>query len=425
MDSVSISFIILLILLLISALVTTLESAMFNANLHKLQSLAKKNKIFNRLIEHKKNPESFISVIVITNNFVNFLFAGLVTRIAIQYATLTNSSTDLFLLIGTLVSTIVVVIFGETVPKNIGSIIPEKILQFLFPIFIIPYYLLKPVAFILTKIVQLILKVLGIEKKDRKYFESEEELMSMIETVQKEGFIEKDEEKMILSIFEFGDTLVEEVMTPRVDVVAIDIESSLDEILDTITKSGYSRYPVYEEKIDNIIGILYLKDIMKLLVKKQQIDIRKILRPPYFVPETKRLDELFKEMQKNKMHLAIVFDEFGGFAGIVTIEDILEEIVGEIQDELEAEEKPIQKIGENAYLVSGSLPISDFNEIFSTQLSDEQASTISGLILETLGRLPNPGEEITIDKIRFIISKVGNRRIIQIKAIFKEKKEGE
>jgi putative hemolysin len=169
-----------------------------------------------------------------------------------------------------------------------------------------------------------------------------------------------------------------------------------------------------------------VKDLLKIIAKKEKIDLKKILRTPLFVPETKRVDELFKEMQKNKIQIALVFDEYGGISGLVTIEDILEEIVGEIQDEFDIEEKPVQRLGENAYLVSGAFNIDDFNEMFNVNLSGEEASTIGGLLLEHFGRLPNPGEEIIIENIKFIVSKVRNRRIVQVKAIFLEnKKEGE
>ena len=426
MSSLGVSTLIVILLLFISAVFTMLESAMFNSSLLRIQTYAKRNFLYKLILEHKRKPESFISAVVIGNNFVNFLISALITNIAIMYSKNYALSNELIVLIATIITTLLVVIFGETVPKTIGSSIPEKSLSFSFAIFLPFYYLIKPFAYILSKVSQFVLLILGIRAEEKKFFASEDEVLSMIEIGKKEGIIEREEEKMIYSIFEFGDTIVKEIMTPRVDIVAIDIESEIDEILDTITKSGHSRFPVYEEKIDNVIGILYVKDLLKIIAKKEKIDLKKILRTPLFVPETKRVDELFKEMQKNKIQIALVFDEYGGISGLVTIEDILEEIVGEIQDEFDIEEKPVQRLGENAYLVSGAFNIDDFNEMFNVNLSGEEASTIGGLLLEHFGRLPNPGEEIIIENIKFIVSKVRNRRIVQVKAIFLEnKKEGE
>ncbi|MGC9099954.1 MAG: hemolysin family protein [Caldisericum sp.] len=426
MSSLGLSIILIIVLLFFSAIFTMLESAMFNSSLLRIQTAAKRNFIYKLILEHKKRPENFISAVVIGNNFVNFLISALITNIAVIYSNKFGFSNEIVILLATITTTLIVVIFGETVPKTIGSTIPEKSLGATFTIFLPFYYILKPFAFILSKISEFILFIFGIKAGEKRFFESEDEVISMIELGKREGLIEHEEEKMIYSIFEFGDTIVKEIMTPRVDIVAIEIESDLDEILDIITKSGHSRLPVYEEKIDNVIGILYVKDLLKVIAKKEKPDIRKILRAPFFVPETKRVDELFKEMQKNKIQIALVFDEYGGVSGLVTIEDILEEIVGEIQDEFDIEEKPVQRLDDNAYLISGAFNIDDFNEMFNVQLSGEEASTIGGLLLEHFGRLPNPGEEIIIDNVKFIVSKVRNRRIVQVKVIFvEERKEGE
>ncbi|BAL80947.1 hemolysin family protein [Caldisericum exile] len=426
MSSLGLSTVAVIILLLFSAVFTMLESAMFNSSLIRIQTLSKKNFIYKLLLEHKKRPENFISAVVIGNNFVNFLISAVITNIAVIYSNKYGLSNEIVVLIATIITTLLVVIFGETIPKTIGSALPERSLGPTFSVFLPFYFILRPLAYVLSKISQFLLFVLGIKTSEKKFFESEEEVMSMIELGKKEGLIEREEEKMIYSIFEFGDTIVKDIMTPRVDIVAIDIESNLDEILDLITKSAHSRFPVYEEKIDNVIGILYVKDLLKVIAKKEKPDIKKILRAPFFVPETKRVDELFKEMQKNKIQIALVFDEYGGISGLVTIEDILEEIVGEIQDEFDIEEKPVQRLSDHAYLVSGTFNIDDFNEMFNVQLTGEEASTIGGLLLEHFGRLPNPGEEVMIENIKFIISKVRNRRIVQVKAIFiKDMKEGE
>jgi len=419
------SIILVLILICLSAVFTALESALFNSNPIRLEAFAKKNIIYRWILRHKKMPESLISTIVIGNNFVNFLTSAVITNLAVIYANRYQYNSEVSVLVATVITTLLIVIFGETIPKNIGSILEEKSLLYTYPIFLPFYYILKPFAILLSRFSGLIMRLIGLKYTEKKMFESEEEVMSMIEIGRNEGIIESEEEKMIYSIFEFGDTIVKEIMTPRIDIIAIDVELPFEEALQTIINSGHSRFPVYEEKIDNIIGILHLKDLVRVIGQKGAVDIRKMLRAPYFVPESKRVDELFKEMQKNKIQIALVFDEFGGISGLVTIEDILEEIVGEIQDEFDVEEKQFQKIGENAYLVHGTLNIDDFNEIFNTQLTSEESSTIGGLLLEHFGRLPNPGEERQIGNIRFIISKVHKRRIWEIKVILLKERTGE
>lgn len=420
-----ISYIILLfILLLLSALFTAFESAVFNSSSVKLRSKYKHSHIATKIIEFKKHPEKFISSVVVANNFVNIFFTAVMTFLAIEISAKTILSETTSVIIATIISTVIIVIFGETIPKNIGAYRPERISIILYRFLTVFWYILKPFAYILSKITKILLSLFGIKSSERKTFEGQEDVLSMIELGKEEGVIEKTEEKMIYSIFEFGDTLVREIMIPRVDMIAIDEESEYQTIAKVIVENGHSRIPVYHEQIDNIIGILYIKDFLKFnLTKKNNFNIKEIVRPAYFVPETKRVDELFGEMQKNKIQIAMVFDEYGGISGLVTLEDILEEIVGEIQDEYEVENKMLQKIGENVYLASGTLSIEEFNEAFGTNFSDEEASTIGGLVLEKLGRLPTPGEEIKMENVRFIISKIRDRRIIQVKAILKEKEE--
>ncbi len=329
------------------------------------------------------------------------------------------------MIVATIIATLVIVLFGETVPKSIGVYLPEKSSMKLYYPFMLFWFLFYPLALALSHITNGFLKLFHIKKRGKRIFDTQEEMLSMLEIGKEEGIIEKTEQKMIFSIFEFGDTLVREVMTPRVDIISLSVESTLDDVLKCIMNSNHSRIPIYENNIDNIIGILYIKDLFKIFSAKTEktTDLQSILRNAYFVPETKRVDELFNEMQKNKIQIAMVFDEYGGLSGLITIEDILEEIVGEIQDEYEVEEKTSQKIGENAYLISGTLEVEDFNEHFNANFSDEEATTIGGIILEKLGRLPNPGEEISINKFKFIISKIRNRRIVQVKVIVKSGEE--
>lgn len=415
---------ILFILLVLSAMFTAFEAAIFNSSTIKLKSGEKKKHIAKKIIDFKKNPERIISSIVLGNNFANIFFTSILTILVVEYTSRYNLSGSIQVVIATVISTLVIVVLGETVPKNIGSFFPEKTSLVLYSIFSIFWFILYPFSYILSKIGMGLLRILGIRTKEKKTFERQEDVLKMIEIGKEEGVIEKNEEKMIYSIFEFGDTLVREIMTPRVDIVAADDESEIETIKQIIIESGHSRIPIYHEKIDEVIGVLYVKDLLKIQFEGKRIDdLKGILRQAYFVPETKRVDELFAEMQKSKFQLAMVFDEYGGVSGLVTLEDILEEIVGEIQDEYEKENKQIQKIAENAFLVLGATTIEDFNEKFGTDFSDEEASTVGGLILEKLGRLPNLGEEIRIDRMRFIVTKIRDRRIINVKVILGKRED--
>jgi putative hemolysin len=427
MSLTNLSFLIplLVVLLVLSAIFSAFESAIFNASYIKLESLSKKSNLAKKILSLKKRTDSVISTIVLGNNFVNILFSAIVTYLAIKIAESKNISQSLAVIVATIIATLVIVLFGETVPKSIGAYLSEKSSMKLYYPFMLFWFLFYPLALALSYITNGFLKLFHIKKRGKRIFDTQEEMLSMLEIGKEEGIIEKTEQKMLFSIFEFGDTLVREVMTPRVDIISLSVESTLDDVLKCIMNSNHSRIPIYENNIDNIIGILYIKDLFKIFSAKTEktTDLQSILRNAYFVPETKRVDELFNEMQKNKIQIAMVFDEYGGLSGLITIEDILEEIVGEIQDEYEVEEKTSQKIGENAYLISGTLEVEDFNEHFNANFSDEEATTIGGIILEKLGRLPNPGEEISINKFKFIISKIRNRRIVQVKVIVKSGEE--
>ncbi len=418
--------ILLFIMLVLSAIFTAFEAALFNASTFKLRSNEKYGRVTKQIIEFKKQPEKMISTIVLANNFANILFTSIMTIMVVEWTARYSLSETTQILLATIISTLLIVVIGETVPKSIGAFFPERISLSLFKVLKVFWIILKPLSYVLTKLGSSILWLMGIKSRERRTFEQQEDVLSLIEIGKEEGVIEKEEEKMIYSIFEFGDTLVREIMTPRVDIVALDDESDIETAKKLIVESGHSRIPIYHEKLDEITGILYVKDLLKLhLEGNQAANLKDIARQAFFVPDTKRVGDLFAEMQKEKFQIAMVFDEYGGICGLVTLEDILEEIVGEIRDEYEKEEKECQKIAENAFLVSGTFSISDFNERFGSDFSDEEASTVGGLILEKLGRLPDPGEEIRLDKFRFIVSKIRDRRIISVKVILGKGKDKE
>lgn len=247
---------------------------------------------------------------------------------------------------------------------------------------------------------------------------TEDELRSFVDASQREGVLEKDERQMIFSIFEFGDTLVREIMVPRIDIFALDVETPIEKIGDALLESGYSRVPIYKDNIDNIVGLLYAKDLLKVWRTPGQIkSLRELLRPANFVPESKKLDDLLAEMQGGRIHIAIVVDEYGGVAGLVTMEDMMEEIVGEIQDEYDhGEELSFQKADNGDLIFHGRINLNDFNEIMGSDLRSEDADTLGGFLFGRIGRVPKVGEKIEEDGMILTIEQIVGRRIRRVRA---------
>ncbi|MBN2372161.1 HlyC/CorC family transporter [bacterium] len=245
--------------------------------------------------------------------------------------------------------------------------------------------------------------------------ESEEDFHRLIDEGEEEGIIEEEEHDLIHSVFEFRDTIVREVMVPRVDIAAIPLKATLDEVLDIIIEKGHSRIPVYDQNMDNIVGIVYAKDILKVFKSdKRDIVITDIMRPPYFVPETKKIMDLLKEFQVQKIHMAIVVDEYGGTAGLVTIEDLLEELVGEIQDEYDNERERLVRLNDNTISVDAHINVEEIEEFFDCKIPEEDFETVGGLIFHLFERIPKEGEDVTFQGLRFIVRKADERRVLRV-----------
>ena len=318
-----------------------------------------------------------------------------------------------------LISTVFLMALGEMVPRRIALQHTEGItVNGAVPVGILNV-VMKPFMVLVWAMSFVVLKVLRqrTDLNDNEY--SEENIVEMLEAGRESGELKEEGKKMITGVFAFDDILAYEIMTPRTDVFAIDIKDSADEYIDELMELRYSRIPVYEDDSDNIIGILYMKDY---LIKAREdgfenVDIKSILRTPYFVPETKNIDSLFFELQKTKQHIAILIDEYGGFCGIVTMEDIIEEVMGDIDDEYDEEEEEIREIGRNLYIVEGSMDIDDLNEELGLNLESEDSETIGGFLIELLGEIPdeeNIGKEIFFENCVFTIKTVKDRRIEQI-----------
>ena len=309
------------------------------------------------------------------------------------------------------------IVLGELVPKRLALEKSDKIALMVAKPIKVLFTIVSPAVRLLAFMTNLIAKLLGGSNTVDNSQITEEEIRLMINVGEEKGIFQETETNMINSIFEFDNTAAKEVMTPRTHIIAVSVEATVDEILEIIVEENFSRIPVYENSIDNIIGLLYVKDLFALIKKSTEweISLRDLIRPAYFVPEYKKIDELFKEMQKSKTHIAIVIDEYGGTAGLITIEDLLEEIVGNIFDEYDDVVLEYEKIDESTYLVDGLLSISEINDIMHLDLPEEEFDTISGMILSLSGKMPEVGEEVEFDDVAFRIEEVDDKRISKIK----------
>ena len=310
------------------------------------------------------------------------------------------------------------IVFGELAPKSLAIRRAEQTtLAIAYPLRFFYVILKVPIA-ALNWVANRILRMVGIEPvHESEHYHSGEELRLLIEQGRDGGALEESEHKLLENVFEFGDTLVKEVMIPRTSIVGLDIADPPEELIKTVGEEGYTRMPVYDGSIDNIIGVVYSKDLITLLEHKNLIILQDLLRPPYFIPETKHISELLREFQYRKIHLAIVVDEFGGTAGLVTMEDILEEIVGDIQDEYDDETAGVERVNETTYVVNASMTISDVNDIiegFHLPEGDDY-TTINGLVNKWFGHIPEENEAYERDSVRMTVLKTFNRRVIQVR----------
>ena len=391
---------VLIVLLLLSGFFSSAETALFSISRAKARHIAKEMGVVNALIKKMKDdPHRLLSTILIGNNLVNVGAAALATAIAIR---LMDSHA---VGITTGLMTALILIFGEIIPKSVATRNNVLIARLV----IIPLYwlsiLFAPIIYLLNFIPKLTRKV------QRKSRVTEEELMTFVEVVEEEGGIEEEEKELIHNIFEFDDTSASEIMTPRADMFVINVADELD--IEAIIRSGFSRIPVIEEDIDHVIGILNIKDLfMHQVASTKQTDARSLMGEPYFVPENKKLDHLLHEFKKRKQHLAIVVDEHGGVSGLITLEDALEEIVGEIVDETDRFEPHIVKLNKNEWRVLGKSEIDDVNDKLAMNIPDtKEYDTFSGYVLEQIGRIPREKEDISLGNFVVTVNEMDGTRI--------------
>ena len=409
--------VIIMVCIIMSAYFSATETAFSTFNRIRIKNLAEKgNKRAASALKLADSYDTLISTILIGNNIVNILASAMGT---IYFTTLLQRQ-DLGATVSTAVLTVVLLIFGEISPKTMAKNSPEAFVLFSTPIIRFFYIILYPFSFIFKLWQDLLAKLF---KKNDDQGMTEEELISIIEEAEEEGGIDEEEGNLIKSAIEFGDLTVEDIFTPRIDVTAISKDATKQEIVSVFTESGYSRLPVYEDELDNTIGILYYKDFYFKAYNKP-VHITEIIKPVIYVAKSQPVNELMKELQEKQLHLAIVTDEFGSMAGIVTLEDILEEIVGEIWDEHDEIIEEIKEVGEGEYLVSGK---SNTDKFFSQIDLDEEpeAVTIGGWAMDVLGKIPEVGDKFEQFGLEVEVVEMDGRRVESVHVTDAREVEGD
>lgn len=400
--------IILLLLVFLSAFFSGVETAFVSLSEIRVQHLVEKQRRGIGLVKRlKDNSERLIITILIGNNLVNIAASSIATSIAID----TLKSNAIGIAVG--VMTFVILVFGEIVPKNIAFAKNEWIAVAAAPVILGIQYVLFP----LIKLLELFTKVISKPFDDElEPIITEAEIKSVVSLGEEVGEVEEDERIMIHNIFRFSDLQANEIMVDRTKMFTVDAADGLREVAQEIVEKGYSRIPVYDEKPDSVIGILYAKDVLKAILSGlENRQVKDLVRPAMFIPETMLLDDLLAEFQKEKVHIALVADEHGGISGLITIEDLLEEIVGDIYDETDDQKIMIKKLDETLSRVRGETEIEDVNRELGLQLNEkEDYETISGFILAQLRRIPEPGEELTVQNLLFRVTKADERHIIEV-----------
>ncbi|PUU93929.1 MAG: hypothetical protein CI947_740, partial [Halanaerobium sp.] len=401
----------LFILIFLSAFFSGSETAFMSVNRIKIKEKVQRGDEHAVKVDKLlQNQTKLLTTILIGNNLVNIAASSIATALSIELFGSKGVG------IATGVVTLLILIFGEITPKSLGN---NKAIDYAKAAAVPLYYLeiiLSPFIYLFTKIVNLFVKDKSLISSA---FLSEEEIRRFVDVSQREGVIKETEQEMIQSVFDFDDTLVKEIMIPRIDMVCVEKNASLKELIKMGVEKGHSRIPVFEESIDNIIGLIYIKDLLELLLEqKDDVDIEEFVKPIYFIPEGKPINQLLSEMKDRKEHMAIVVDEYGGTSGLITIEDLLEEIVGDIQDEFDLEKSYIEIIDDNKLLLDGRVDIEELNRYLKEPLAEsDDYETVSGLVLYYLNRLPVQGEKLELEDVTFVVESIIDNRIRKIKLI--------
>jgi len=406
-----INYLSFIVLIILSSFFSGSETAFMAVNRIKIKDMINKGDHRARKVEKLLEDETkLLTTILIGNNLVNIAASAIATSIAI----------DIFgskgVGIATGVVTLLILIFGEITPKSIGNHRSIKYSKFAAPYLLFLRKVLTPVILIFSWLIK---KMVRDENLITSAFLSEEEIRRFVNVSEREGVIKEVEGEMIKSVFEFDDILVKEIMVPRINMVCVNINTDINELVKLAIEKGHSRIPVYENSIDDIVGLIYVKDLLKLIINSyQDKKLKDFIKPIYFIPESKAINKLLNDMKQRKEHMAIVLDEYGGTSGLITIEDLLEEIVGDIQDEFDLEPKKIEIVNDNELLLDAGVDIEELVELLpDLNIDKNEYETISGFILYNLGYLPVEEEEISLKGLKIKIEEVSEHRIDRVRVI--------
>jgi CBS domain containing-hemolysin-like protein len=416
MDSYFISFLIIIFCLIFIALLSSSEAAFIAVNRIRLRHLIEKGSSSAKTVQKIRDKyDRLFGAVILSGNLFTILATSIGTALALKIF-----GEDAGIIIATIVMTFLTVVFGELAPKTFAVSHAEGVSLALAKPIDIYIKLISPLVWIFNKSSNFIIRLFGGEVKPNPQFLTEEEMKSMINIGEEEGTLEKEEKEMLHNVFEFGDKRVSEAMVPRTEIVAIPEDAVVADVLALVSEEGYSRYPVIKETVDNITGVLYVKAILMKMAKEEvtpKTPIKNLVRDAYYIPESKMVTTLLDDMQKNKFQIAIVVDEHGGTAGLITLEDIMEEIVGGLQDEFEAieAEKEVEIVDESTFVVSGSTGIDEINELVGVDLTSEEFHTIGGFLFGLFGHLPKVGEQLRYHNLKCLILEMDGKKIEKIK----------
>lgn len=404
----------ILILILLSAFFSSAETALTTVNKHRLRALAEEgNRNAQRVLKLIENPAKMLSAILIGNNIVNISASALVTTVT------TNVFGSKFVGASTGILTLVVLLFGEITPKSLATLYNEKIALIYIHVVAPLVTLLTPVIWLVDKLSGIIFFILRVDRDAANNQMTEGELRTIVDVSVEDGVIEKEEKSMINNVVDFGDSKAKDVMVPRADMALVSVDATFDEVFEIFNEEHYSRLPVYDDNKDTVIGIVYLKDLFFFQNqndnKKMAFSIRNIMREPFFVYEYQKTSSIMAEMRNRFVSLAIVLDEYATAVGLITIEDLIEEIVGEIRDEFDMDElKMITKISDNHYEIDAAMKLSDLEDSIGIELESENYDSLGGYVIELLDHLPNVGETVKKDGMTFQVVSMEKNRIDRI-----------
>lgn len=408
-SSDAIQLVILFVLLGLSAFFSSAETSLTTVNKMRIRALIEEgNKRAVKVSKILDNPGKMLSAVLIGNNIVNISASSLATVLATKLFGSSGAG------IATGILTLLILIFGEITPKSLATLYAEKISLAYAGIILFIMNIFTPLIFLINKLSHGLLLLLHINPAKKVAAMTESELRTIVDVSHEEGVLESEEHSIIQNLFDFGDAQAKDVMIPRIDMILADVDTTYEELLSIFEKTRYTRFPIYENTTDNVIGIINMKDIL-LYNPEDKFSIRDFLRDAYYTYEHKKLSELMLEMRKTSVNIAIVLDEYGATSGLITLEDLLEEIVGEIRDEYDADEEASNiRLNDNEYLVEGHMRLDDLNEMLGTDFESSDYDSVGGFIIGQLDKLPKEGDSITIDNVRLVVETLDINRIEKV-----------